>query len=498
MTHDLKYIVKRIIISVGIILVLSFLRQIFIMDVLALEIENEFTEPIYYIPKDTTLHKCDYFITNYELNNQGFGYCGVQYIPQIQLHYYSNMLPTLDLQYPYYIEATDNPSYTYNGNNAWYNPINYHTLYNLVGYNITLYRYGFDIEAGQDYSLMVEIIKSNTMDYSYDTLEELSYFSINARDNYNGNYDISEYISNIDLEYVKGKNTKYGEMLDNPYYSNNSYIVINFHVEENVDIVSNNNLMFSNISFYFNKYNEIDGIKYLQNNKALFNTESTGNFKHRIAFIHGGKIEISGICDELNGSCYNGIEYDGELDVITDKDHDLIQNYETCEPLDIPCHLRNIFSGINNLIVRIGNAVKGFFENITRALKNLFIPNFNSMNQTLQELKNTLQNKLGFLWQSEQYFETLINKFLELNEGNVEIQIPEIRVPNFNFVIIQSQTWYLSSYFQEGTLKTFYDTYKMLISGVFIFLLIEHARRRLGTILNMGDFYENGVVREEK
>ena len=41
-----------------------------------------------------------------------------------------------------------------------------------------------------------------------------------------------------------------------------------------------------------------------------------------------------------------------------------------------------------------------------------------------------------------------------------------------------------------------YNLYKTLISGVFIFLLIEHARHRLGALLNAYEMHENGVVRE--
>ncbi len=499
MTKDLKYIIKKIIIGVGIILALSLLRSIFVLNVNALEIENGHTTPMVYIPQDTTLHKCDYFNTNFELNNQGFGYCSQNYIPQLQLHYYSNMLPTTQIDYPYFIEDTDNPSYPFNGNNAWYKPINYHNLYNLVGYNVSLYSSGFKVEDSQNYSIMIEINKSNNVNYSKDTLE-LKYFGVNVKDPYGSYYDISDYIEDIHFEYAMGYNTKYETGGDNPYYSNKSWLVVDFKVRENtIEQFSQYNLFFSNISIYVNKYVEEEGVKLLENNKSIFRTDSTGTLTHKITFTYGGHIDIEGECYELDGYCSGvGYEYDGELDGISLEDEKVFEDYETCEITDIPCHLRNLLKGINNIFVRLGNGIKGLFNNLISAIQRLFIPDFKNMQSTFKEFEDALLGKLGFIWESEQYFYEILNRFIELNEGEAIIEIPQIKVPNFDYEIISAQTWNFSKPFNDNdTLREFYSLYKVLISGVFIFLLINHARYRLGALLNAYDMHENGVVREE-
>ena len=173
------------------------------------------------------------------------------------------------------------------------------------------------------------------------------------------------------------------------------------------------------------------------------------------------------------------------------EDQEVINQLEECDPLDIACHVKNGVKMLENIFIRIGNGIKDFFQGIV----NLFIPNFDDMKTTMNELKQTFMNKLGFLAESEEYFITLLNKFKELEEGEVVINIPEIRVPNFDYPIINAQNWEFSKPFYENqTLNAFYDLYKILISGVFIFLLIEHARYRFGALINAYDYTENGVV----
>lgn len=489
------YILKRIAISVGIIIVLSIIRSFLVINTYAKEtIRDDFTKPVYHIPQNTTLNGSIYedkFISNYGIT--GYTLNGYWTVAS------SNpFIPTLNETYPYMTSDITNSNY-YRAKDKTYES-NLNSLSSLT--SITFTTTGNEdkyLKANTEYSILIRIEKEQDMEYyDKDTLNNseninLDYFRLLAYQN-STQVDLTNDITIQDYELVKGINRAYNNG-ENERYTNNSYIYINYKTSENLE-ENTYNIRTQTISFDINKAYTGQDNDYLykyDNYIIRNNNPSSENYQFSIALIEG-KIEFVGRV--INGMFSSGIEYDGELDIITEEDRNIFDNYETCEPLDIACHVRNIITALKNIFVRIGNAVTGFFRNITKAIQELFIPNFNDLQTTYTELKETFINKLGFIGESEEYFEILLRKFQDLDEGNVIIHIPEIEVPNFNRPIIHEQDWNLSSYFSSGTLKAFYDLYKTLISGVFIFLLIEHARHRLGALINMYDTYENGTVRE--
>lgn len=473
MTHDLKYIIKRIIISVGIILVLSFLKSIFIMDVQAME----YPIPEYYM--EDTNNFCKDNSNKLQSNFANVTpQCSAYQYASLTLHYYSQYIPSLQSDYPYYINDVTLTAGEY-GNYTF----NYRNLYNLVGIDVNLGT-TWQLKSNQIYSLLIRIDKEDSIYYQAQNNDlKLEDFKVYARDN-QGTYSLEDKVKINEYKYQIGRDVENVSSID-PGGQDGSfnYILINF---ETLDLNENNGTNYMNqISLFFNKIYTIDEVNYVPNDQSIYTLESDGEINFKLTLIEG-KTEFYGEC---NGeTCFYGIEYFGDLDLISGADEELFQKYEQCDNLDIACHVRNIKKGIDNVLVRIENAVKDFFRNITKAIQDLFIPNFNDMKITLEELEEALMTKLGFIWESEQYFVQLINRFSNLQEGDIVINIPRIEVPNFDFEIIHAQTWELSKPFNENnTLHTFYNLYKTLISGVFIFLFINHARRRLGTLLNTGE-----------
>lgn len=487
-----RYILKRIAISVGVIIILSIIKSFLVVNVNALEIENG-TKPIIYTPKgkkftgDINKDEISY---NYQLGTNNFE------VTFLNNQSTTKLLPTLRENYPYYASDIENKSnfirkgkYISLGinNNKYMNELTITTESTNTNYMLS----------DMKYTILIKMTKPNNLKY-YDNNNkntnienmDLNYFRILAYEN-SSQVDITNKINVTKFQYIKGINEKAGG--ENPQFSNESFILIEYQTKEDLE-ENTYSLTNQTISFSINKWATIEGENgyFFKNDKYFIGNETSQEqiVKYNFVFLEGGRIDWCGQKEDGIVGC--GRYFGGELDKVTPEDQKVLEELEECDPLDIACHVKNGVKMLESIFIRIGNAIKDFFQGII----DLFIPDFSELQTTFNELKQTLMNKLGFIGESEQYFEILLRRFQDLEEGNVVIHIPEIEVPNFNKPIIHEQDWYLSSYFSSGTLKAFYDLYKTLISGVFIFLLIEHARHRLGAILNMYDMYENGTVRE--
>ena len=499
---DTKYIIKRIIIGVGIALILTFIRNLLVINVYAEE-EKSLTSPIFYLPKgqkmtgDINKNAISY---NYQISEST-----PMEIKRITGQSSTKLYPSLQEDYPYYAEGITN-------NTNFQQKEKYFTLgleqnHYLEQLTFTTYSTSNEyIKKDMKYSILIKITKPNDLKY-YDNNNkinienvDINYFKILAE---SGAYqtDISQDIEITKFQYIKSLN-KYANKEGQKRYTNESYILIEYRTKESLE-ENTYNLTNQTISFSINKWDFIEGEEeyFFKNDKYFLENDTSQNkeIHYNFAFLEGGYTEFCGIRLEENGPIsLCGMEYNGNMDIITPEDEEIFDKYETCEPLDIACHVRNIITALKNIFVRIGNGIKQFFTNIIEGIKNLFTPDFEDMGETFGELGDLLKEKTGFMWESLDIFIDIINRFLRLNGGEVIIHIPNINVPNFNFTIIPEQNWHLSSYFESGSLKTLYDTYKLLISGIFIMLFIDHARMRIGQILNMWTLVENGEVKEDK
>lgn len=485
------YILKRIAISVGVIIILSIIKSFLVINVNALEIENG-TKPIIYTPTGKTftgdINK-DEISYNYQLDNNNF-----------EVRYLSNqsstkLFPSLQEDYPYYANDIENKSnFIRNGNNITLG-INSHYYMNQLTITTGSSNTNYMLK-DMKYTILIKMTKPNNLKYyennnTSTNIEnvDLNYFRLLAYES-SSQVDISDKIEVTKFQYIKGINEKAGG--NNPDFSNESFILIEYQTKDSLE-KDTYSLTNQTISLSINKWANIEGeSEYFFKNDKYFienDTSQEQEIKYNFVFLEGGMIDWCGLGDGKSGGC--GRYFGGDMDKVSMEDQKVINQLEDCDPLDVACHVKNGVKMLENIFIRIGNGIKDFFQGIV----NLFIPNFDDMKNTMSELKQAFINKLGFVGESEEYFVSLLERFQDLDEGNVVIQIPEIKVPNFDYTIINSQNWNFSEPFNNNqTLKAFYDLYKVLISGVFIFLLIEHARNILGGLINAYDYTENGVV----
>ena len=142
--------------------------------------------------------------------------------------------------------------------------------------------------------------------------------------------------------------------------------------------------------------------------------------------------------------------------------------YETCDNLDLACHVRNIFTGIKSMTENLIHSIRNLFTN-------LFIPNIEDLKIIFTGFKEGLDYKLGFIMYPFNLFIDIANRFLALNPtttSNITISIPEVKEPFNDYTIIQAGTWHIGQIITTGYIGQLYIIYKTFITAYIIYLFI--------------------------
>lgn len=479
---DTKYIINRIIISVGIALVLSLVRSFLVINVNALEIENG-TKPIIYTPKGKTFTgdiNRDELSYNYQLETNNF-----------EVSFFSNqsstkLFPSLQEDYPYFANDIENKSnFTKRGS---YISLGINSHYYMNQLTITTgSTNGNYILRDMKYTILVKMTKSNELKY-YDNNNtntnienvDLNYFKLLSYAN-SSQVDITDKIEVTKFQYIKGLNEKAGG--NNPDFSNESFILIEYQTK---DTLEENTYSLTNqtISLSINKWANIEGENeyFFKNDKYFIenDTSQEQEIKYNFVFLEGGNVDWCGTKE--NGIVGCGRYFGDDLDKVTPEDQKVLEELEDCDPLDVACHVKNGVKMLESIFIRIGNGIKDFFQ----GLIGLFIPNFDDMQETFEELKDTFESKTGFIGDTFQLLITIINEFLGIEESTGIVNIPQINVPIFDRPIIQAQTWNLKEIFETGAIGTFYNIYKMFVSTILSILMFNYFKKEYNRVIEGG------------
>lgn len=113
-------------------------------------------------------------------------------------------------------------------------------------------------------------------------------------------------------------------------------------------------------------------------------------------------------------------------------------------------------------------------------LKSLFIPGNDYFSNWFNSMKTFFEEKLGFLVTPFDILFSFINNFLDLNDGDAIINIPNITVPNFeNSIIIKAQAFNWSELLKsKPAFKTLWNLY---LDFVDVFLIVNFLNLSLNT-----------------
>lgn len=142
--------------------------------------------------------------------------------------------------------------------------------------------------------------------------------------------------------------------------------------------------------------------------------------------------------------------------------------------------LSSFFADLGNKIVNLGTTI---INGIKDTLISLFIPENDYFTNWLNDFKITLENKLGFLLYPFELFIDVINRFLSLNDGSGIISIPEVKVPNFDYTIIEAQEYNLKELYETNHIKTIHTIYLYFIDILLVVGLVNLALKKYNSTI---------------
>lgn len=149
-------------------------------------------------------------------------------------------------------------------------------------------------------------------------------------------------------------------------------------------------------------------------------------------------------------------------------------------PKNIANSLGTFFTDLGNKIVNLGTTI---INGIKDTLISLFIPENDYFTNWLNDFKITLEEKLGFLLYPFELFIDVINRFLNLNDGSGIISIPEVKVPNFDYTIIEEQEYNLKELYETNHIKTIHTIYLYFIDILLVVGLVNLALKKYNSTI---------------
>lgn len=271
-------------------------------------------------------------------------------------------------------------------------------------------------------------------------------FDIIARDSNYNDHSMLSYIENLEVYFYPG-----GTITNNTNYS---FLKIDF---DSLPTMREWLLWYLSISFnsnnindYFFKNDNINGVMRLSQavmvQDATLEVIPTTNYDEYFGLTSGSPLNDNSIYEDCS---QYGITEIGE---------------------NIACNTRNVVSGVKHFLDNL-------LFNITNLFEYVFIPNFNDIKDVISDGIEVVLQKLGFIAYPIELLGDLVNRFLDLHPlvGGIQtltIDIPEVRDPFYNEVIIQPGTWALGQILTTGTIGQLYVIYKLFITAYLIFLFL--------------------------
>lgn len=138
----------------------------------------------------------------------------------------------------------------------------------------------------------------------------------------------------------------------------------------------------------------------------------------------------------------------------------------------IDCAIKNINSSINKWL-------DGLLDFFTK----LFIPDKEVFSGMATDFMDWFDKKLGFLGQPITFTIDFLNRFLSLKDtGHYLIEVPNIKVPLFNSVIIKGFSYDLASTLEKVELKRIHDVTFIIINGTIVIAFLMLCAKKYTSI----------------
>lgn len=148
------------------------------------------------------------------------------------------------------------------------------------------------------------------------------------------------------------------------------------------------------------------------------------------SYLQMSKIKIS--TDRNDFYILNDYERPGDL-----ADFEEVEEF----PLPKSTGVKGILDFLENSVEDFKNNVNLFFNRLKMAFVSLFVPNESVLTYVYTNVKNETEKQFGFLLTPISLFKDIISRFSNLSASNMVVNIPDIKVPNFDFVIIKKTSF---------------------------------------------------------
>lgn len=117
---------------------------------------------------------------------------------------------------------------------------------------------------------------------------------------------------------------------------------------------------------------------------------------------------------------------------------------------------------------------KKIVDMIIEALKTLFIPSDDFWQNNFDKIETLITKKLGVLGYPFVLVNNTLNFFLSIDDsGKYIIEWPDIKVPNFDFYIIQAGSYDLGSVLEDSNIKYAHDLYMLCLNALILLSFVK-------------------------
>lgn len=144
---------------------------------------------------------------------------------------------------------------------------------------------------------------------------------------------------------------------------------------------------------------------------------------------------------------------------------------------------KGIWETIKEIVSFLNPFSENFFvyrliELLVDAIKSLFIPSDDFFSTYFTELKEWFSDRLGFLFYPFELVIDILNKIVNINFVEPQINIPDICEPFTDNKLINATTFNFNDLLDNNILKTVHDIYLVCVDSFLVFCLVNLARRK--------------------
>ena len=143
---------------------------------------------------------------------------------------------------------------------------------------------------------------------------------------------------------------------------------------------------------------------------------------------------------------------------------------------------------LDNSLGKLGDRIKGFFDNLVESIKGFFIPKEGFFDDVKERFDKLLSEHLGFLYQAPAMVVKILQLFVNWNPPDT----PYLDFPAFDFDIagehihLWDSVHYTFDFLQNEPFSTFYSFYKTLVFCIISLAMINLAIKKYHSIIGGG------------